>query len=338
MASALLNVGWELKVPRGKLFMELKSMSSLLLASLLVAACGRGGMSFQGKPGSTAAMQPQRQEQNIDGVSDFGDKVKDFFSGEDSEEDQKPTAKPAVKKKPVKLTEAEQKKALEAEQARKAALVEAKAKADEAKRTAAAESSVNKIPPDSQDEVKGVWESNRSDGKTWTIYAIRALEKYGEPMLEANPGDAKTFCPNFDRLDRAGRMNFYVNFIAAISYEESSWNPKDLYTEKFNNSKGEKVVSRGLMALSKESAGLYHCDINEENDLYDPRLNLECSVRIISRWITKDQYIAYNVGEHDEAKNWRGAARYFHTLWRDQAKKRNEIIRKTSHLKVCKTE
>lgn len=78
--------------------------------------------------------------------------------------------------------------------------------------------------------------------------------------------------------------------LAKMAQFESSFKPETSYKESFKDSKGKNVISRGLLQLSIESANQspYQCNIKKEQDLHDPKINLECAVKIAVRWINKD--------------------------------------------------
>lgn len=78
--------------------------------------------------------------------------------------------------------------------------------------------------------------------------------------------------------------------IAKMAQYESSFKPSESYTESFTDSKGAAVISRGLLQISQESANqkAYACNIKKADELHDPKINLECAVKIAVYWINKD--------------------------------------------------
>lgn len=82
-----------------------------------------------------------------------------------------------------------------------------------------------------------------------------------------------------------------IQTISIMAKFESGFKPETSYKEGFNDSKGKAVISRGLLQISQESANqsAYACGIKKAEDLHDPKVNLECAVKIAVYWINKDQ-------------------------------------------------
>ena len=150
--------------------------------------------------------------------------------------------------------------------------------------------------------IRGFWEIKK-DGKAWTMIVARALAGDGQPLLNERPREVEEYCKNFDRLSKKGRAAFWVALFSAIAYRESSWDPTTSYREKFPDSRGNRVVSRGLLQLSLESGRGYKCDFTTAEDVHDPKKNLECGVRIMTKWITTHKTMIGN-GEEGTAKYW----------------------------------
>jgi hypothetical protein len=171
--------------------------------------------------------------------------------------------------------------------------------------------------------------TGQADTTQWTTLTFDAIDESGTNLLETLPLDIEEFCPKYFQLPVETRKMFWVYFLSAMSELESGHNPELEYKEKFRNSYGYYVMSRGLLQLSDESARGYGCDISSEADLHDPEVNLSCGVRILDRWIGKDQRIAGKVNG-----KWQGAARYWSVL-RD--KRKLEIIKGwTRECEICK--
>ena len=155
-------------------------------------------------------------------------------------------------------------------------------------------------------DIETVW-YKKKEADVWTGITVRALDTIGDAMLEVVPADIKYYCPRFAKLERPERIEFYVQLISSLASHESSLREKETYTESFVDSSNTKVVSRGLLQISKEAANLYGCKIEDGTELQTAVRNLRCGVRIMSKWITTDGVIAH---KNDEGK-WRGAARYW---------------------------
>jgi hypothetical protein len=98
------------------------------------------------------------------------------------------------------------------------------------------------------------------------------------------------------------------------------------------------VVSRGLLQLSfpgdRDNNG---CEIPDAESLYDPAINLACGVKILAKYVKRDQRIAGKNG-----KEWYGGAVYWSTL-RSEGGKNNSnpkhlaiVMRDTQSLSVCR--
>lgn len=130
--------------------------------------------------------------------------------------------------------------------------------------------------------------------KEWTDILVSALDEYGKDMvLMEQPKDADKWCPQFENFTYERRKQVFVTMVVAMAKRESNWKPETNYTESFTDSKGKKVISRGLLQISQESANqsAYKCEISEATMLNHPGVNLACGVKIMNHWIgKKDKY------------------------------------------------
>lgn len=157
------------------------------------------------------------------------------------------------------------------------------------------------------------WES-RPDGRNWTLTAHQAIDTLAPQLTSVIPSDIDAFCPGYRATNPAGRRAFYVALLAELARYESNYDPSVRYTESFTDNSGNRVISRGLLQLSQESANGYGCGITNAEQLHDPTTNISCAVRILGRWVERDGVIAgYSAGA------WRGASRYWSPL-RDRNK------------------
>lgn len=186
------------------------------------------------------------------------------------------------------------------------------------------------VSPGERVVIRALWDDRVPDGRLWTRFALQALSTYGRVLLKSVPEDIQNFCPNYTALGIRGRADFWVKFISAIAAAESHFNPKDFYTEKSVDSNGNNEISRGLLQLSLESSQAYHCDINNDADLEDPQKNIDCSIRILSKWISEDGVIASR-----ESTKWLGGSRYWSTL-RPYNNKYATIRQLTSTSTLCR--
>jgi hypothetical protein len=141
--------------------------------------------------------------------------------------------------------------------------------------------------------------------KTWCWDNItrNTLEAFGKELLAASPKDFEAFCGSVDK------KTCYASLIRAMSYYESGYGTTDTYTENFSDRKGNPVISSGLLQVSIESCKAYGASAKTTEDLFLPEKNLECAVRILSRWVPQDSVIA---GGKENA--WLGGARYWSVL------------------------
>lgn len=174
-----------------------------------------------------------------------------------------------------------------------------------------------------QTKPKADWDYKKTN---WTDLLVDSLEKHGKEMLTMeNPKDFKKYCKG---LTKENRKEFFVMLISSMARYESSHNPKVTYKEIFKDQKGKYVISRGLLQLSKESANgsRYQCGIKDENELHDPKVNLECTVKIMNHWVSTDKVIGTDK---------KGGARYWSVL-RETSNSNAKIINRLKQLPFCK--
>ena len=173
------------------------------------------------------------------------------------------------------------------------------------------------------------WFAVNGDG-TWTRAAEAAVRATSLP--DQIPNDIERFCPRYAEIDVRSRVMFWTSLLSAIAKFESGFNTELRYVEKLKDSKGRRVVSRGLLQLSVESANQsrYTCQGMKSVDLHDPTTNLSCGARILSTWVRADGVVA-----HWSGKNI-GGARYWSVL-RDGNQSLAKIASTTRRLEFCGT-
>ena len=154
--------------------------------------------------------------------------------------------------------------------------------------------------------------SHVAASKDWDIHLKKALEEHGSELMDTVPADISNFSKKYKVMNYNQRLNFWAYLISIMSERESNFNPEAFYVEAFNDANGERVVSRGLLQLSIESARGYSCPVETGQDLHDPELNLICTVKIMKRWVLNDGVISGQSGT-----SWRGGARYWSVLRKD---------------------
>lgn len=149
------------------------------------------------------------------------------------------------------------------------------------------------------------WDS-RPAGRDWTRFALGGVDSLAQALLATVPSDVGAYCPRYAQANPADRRAFWVGLMSALARFESDFDPSVEFTEpNIFDVQGNRVVSRGLLQISRESANGYGCGITNELQLHDPATNLTCAVRIMNRLVARDGVIA------STASPWRGMAAYW---------------------------
>jgi uncharacterized protein (TIGR02594 family) len=131
-------------------------------------------------------------------------------------------------------------------------------------------------------------------------------------LADLNPSDIRRYVDGYPSMSIEKRMNFWKHFLSCMAMKESGINPATEFRESFNDSRGKRVISRGLFQLSIESVNGYkrhgYEGINSFSELHDPIVNLEAAVFILKHWIKRDGQIASGTSP------WKGGARYWSVL------------------------
>jgi|GEM_PF-3103577 hypothetical protein len=181
------------------------------------------------------------------------------------------------------------------------------------------------------------WSTKNRDG-SWTKTAESAVIR--SALVNTVPADIGYFCPSYPNLNRLDRGRFWVGLLSAMAKPESNFKPEASYTERFHDSQGNRVVSRGLLQISIESANQkrYDCDIPYASKLHDPKINLHCGVKILAKWVHTDGVIAKTRGTNGQLtpslRQPKGGARYWSTLRGKNGHLRN-IADFTRNLPFC---
>lgn len=164
-------------------------------------------------------------------------------------------------------------------------------------------------PTDPTDIIRARWEGQARDGVEWSKHVFNRIPAMAPNLLKKVPADIAQFCPNYASLNETDKKNFWVYLISSMAELESSFKPETAYTEAFYDQQGKRVVSRGLLQISQESANGYGCGITNANMLHDPATNLDCGLRILNKWVYNDGRLAGKSGS-----TWLGGARYWSVL------------------------
>jgi hypothetical protein len=165
------------------------------------------------------------------------------------------------------------------------------------------------------------WDGKRAEAPQWTAHLVEQINKSG--LLNTTPKDIGNFCPQY----KGNELRFWVYLVSSIAQLESNFNPNTTYKENFKNSKGQYVISTGLTQLSTESVAGYGYRGLSTDDLKEPLLNLEITVKILKHWMDRDHVLSEYSGGR-----WIGSgARYWSTM---RTPKVNTI--KTNTKALCK--
>jgi len=138
------------------------------------------------------------------------------------------------------------------------------------------------------------------NNSSWDSYLVDALKKSN--LISLKPEDASEFGTNKDAII------FWGNILVEMAKWESSWKPETEYKESFG------VWSRGLFQLSLSDKNNYSgITFTSEEDVHDPKKNIEAAVIILDKLVTKDNRIAGKV-----SNAWKGGARYWSVLRGDR--------------------
>jgi len=175
------------------------------------------------------------------------------------------------------------------------------------------------------------WSDYNADG-SWTRATETAVSQSG--LAKTVPADIREFCPRYQQLSTKERRKFWVGLLSAMAKPESGFKPEISYQERFTDGKGKRVISRGLLQISIESANQkrYDCDIPHAGLLHDPIVNLSCGVKILAKWVKEDGVIASKV----KAGTHKGGGRYWSTL-RQQTGHLDTIRHFTRELPICRS-
>lgn len=180
-------------------------------------------------------------------------------------------------------------------------------------------------------DVTPLWEGKVAGAEEWTAHVDRQLDLLGQDLLDVRPKDDSLFCPKYNTFSYARRKQYWAFLLSSMVHFESQFKTSAKLTEKFTDSSGKKVVSRGLLQISLESGNAYGCGLKSSQDLHDPLKNLSCGIRILNRWVGRDGRIAGKV-----LVSWRGGARYWAVLRSGDKVSYKSILKWSQNLSICK--
>lgn len=140
-----------------------------------------------------------------------------------------------------------------------------------------------------------------------------ALNANAKALLQFQPKDANEWCMS----KYPSKLAFYLKLIASMAKYESGYKPDTSYTENFKDNRGNFVISTGLLQVSSESCAGYGMPYLQNAVLKKPENNLECTARILNKWIPRDGVIS-------QTGNL-GAGRYWSVMRVGSTHKREQI-------------
>lgn len=127
------------------------------------------------------------------------------------------------------------------------------------------------------------WESAKAENKAWSEFVF-ALLRQGLLASFDQAQDVSLFCPKYRTLREEEKVAVFGELISAVAKFESSWNPASVYHEPAPLN----YDSIGLLQLSYEDhRGYSFCPAAGTRDLKDPRVNLDCGMRILARQVER---------------------------------------------------
>lgn len=84
-----------------------------------------------------------------------------------------------------------------------------------------------KDPPLTEDDelASARWEAGKPEAREWTKFTFKAIDEHGKELLKVEPADVEEFCPNFKKLNKNKRKNFWIYLLSSIAQFESNFNP-----------------------------------------------------------------------------------------------------------------
>ena len=144
------------------------------------------------------------------------------------------------------------------------------------------------------------WDNNPAR-QAWSEKLLSLLTPIQATLEKRQPDQ---FIPGYNTLPPSMKVKFWAELLIAMSSFESGWDPTNVFAEP----PPLGVNSIELLQLSKQDQGNYKVapQIDDENKLKDPILNLGWGVTIFATLVVRDEAVASSNGD-----THRGAARYW---------------------------
>lgn len=139
---------------------------------------------------------------------------------------------------------------------------------------------------------KARWD-HRPEGHLWTMAGLRAMARHGQRITEVVPRDIDAWCPGYRDASTGERRAFWVGFLSALAFHESTWRPDAV---------GGGGLWYGLLQIYPQTARHFRCRAQTGEALKDGAANVSCAIRILNHTIPRDRAIALR------DVRWRGVA------------------------------
>lgn len=134
---------------------------------------------------------------------------------------------------------------------------------------------------------------HRPGGRRWTMAGLRAMAAHGHRLTDVVPRDIGQWCPGYREATVGARRAFWVGFLSALAYHESTWRADAV---------GGGGLWYGLLQIYPQTARHFRCRAQTGDALKDGAANVACAIRILNHTIPRDRAIALR------DTRWRGVA------------------------------
>ncbi len=156
------------------------------------------------------------------------------------------------------------------------------------------------------------WEAAKPATVKWSNYLFNLIDQQEFEILD-RATDATTFCPKYESLSRLQKINFWGALISGMTRFESNYRPTTRMVEYGLGNDvvtGRPTASEGLLQLSYSDSRYrsfckmnwnvdrYKTDTDPTKTIFDPYVNLECGLKILSDQILDQAKIAVTSGAY----------------------------------------
>ncbi|MBX3021600.1 MAG: transglycosylase SLT domain-containing protein [Bdellovibrionales bacterium] len=151
-----------------------------------------------------------------------------------------------------------------------------------------------------------LWEGQTKDGLLWSAFVFQVIGAEAASVLLPGSDDVREFCPAYDNISNAQRVNFWAFLISAIAKYESAFDPQArVMLSGTDEVTGKRTYAEGLMQLSYRDIRTYaFCAFDWEKDkklslqdtartIWDPLKSLDCGIKILATQIESVKKIGH---------------------------------------------